>query len=109
MTGSMLREYYPVAVAAFDDLAGRDAHAVLSVAPSPEQGFAFTVTRVEALVRRVGRQRYVRTRATEIVAACAVSNCRPEPVRATPTPPPSRHWSPSLLRWPDRSPDWRNR
>ncbi|OOL31334.1 hypothetical protein GQ85_14285 [Rhodococcus rhodochrous] len=45
MTRSMLREY---SVAAFYDLAGRDAHAVLSVAPSPEQGLAFTVTRVES-------------------------------------------------------------
>jgi hypothetical protein len=36
---SLLREYYPAALAAFGtDLAGRDALAVLTVAPSPELG-----------------------------------------------------------------------
>ena len=36
---SLLREYYPAALAAFsDDLAGRDALAVLAAAPGPAQG-----------------------------------------------------------------------
>lgn len=66
---SMLREYYPAALAAFTDLASRDALAVLAAAPSPEQGRKLTAARVEALLRRAGRQRYLPTRATEIVAA----------------------------------------
>ncbi len=69
MTRSMLREYYPAALAAFDDLAGRDGLAVLAAAPSPEQGRKLTVARVEALLRKAGRQRYVKARAVEIVAA----------------------------------------
>lgn len=40
---SMLREFYPAALTAFaDDLAGRDALAVLAAAPSPEQGRRLT-------------------------------------------------------------------
>ena len=69
VTRSMLREYYPAALVAFDDLASRDALAVLAVAPSPEQGHKLTVARVEALLRRAGRQRYLTARATAIVAA----------------------------------------
>jgi hypothetical protein len=70
MIRSMLHEYYPAALAAFaDDLAGRDALAVLAAAPDPEQGRKLTVGRVETLLRRAGRQRYVTARATEIVAA----------------------------------------
>ena len=69
VTRSMLREYYPAALVAFDDLASRDALAVLAAAPSPEQGRKLTVARVETLLRRAGRQRYLTTRATEIVAA----------------------------------------
>jgi hypothetical protein len=33
----MLREYYPGALHAFDDLAGRDVLAVLAAAPHPER------------------------------------------------------------------------
>lgn len=69
VTRSMLREYYPAALAAFDDLASRDALAVLAAAPSPEQGRRLSVARVEALLRRAGRQRYVTPRAVEIVTA----------------------------------------
>ncbi len=69
VTRSMLREYYPAALVAFDDLASRDALAVLAVASSPEQGRKLTVARVEALLRRAGRQRYLTARATAIVAA----------------------------------------
>ena len=69
MTRSMLREYYPAALTAFDDLGGRDALAVLAAAPSPQQGRKLTVGRVETLLRRAGRQRYLTKRATEIVAA----------------------------------------
>lgn len=69
MTRSMLREYYPAALSAFDDLAGRDALAVLAAAPSPERGRKLTVARVQALLRKAGRRRYVQARAVEIVAA----------------------------------------
>jgi hypothetical protein len=67
---SMLREYYPAALAAFGtDLAGRDALAVLTLAPGPEQGRALSLSRIEAALRRAGRQRNLRTTAQAIQAA----------------------------------------
>ena len=66
---SMLREFYPAALVAFDDLAGRDALSVLAAAPGPEQGLRLTPARVVALLRRGGRQRYLQTAADNIVAA----------------------------------------
>jgi len=64
---SMLREYYPGALAAFDDLAGRDALAVLALAPTPAQGRRLRVTQVEKALRAAGRQRYLTATATRIV------------------------------------------
>ena len=57
---SLLREYYPAALAAFGaDLASADALAVLAAAPSPEQGRRLSQARIETLLRRGGRQRNV--------------------------------------------------
>jgi len=67
---SLLRECYPAALAAFgDDLAGRDALAVLGVAPDPAAGRRLTPARVAGLLRKAGRQRNLDRRAQEIVAA----------------------------------------
>jgi hypothetical protein len=67
---SLLREFYPAALQAFgEDLAGRDALAVLAAAPSPEQGRRLTAARVAALLDKAGRQRNLKRRAAEIVAA----------------------------------------
>jgi transposase len=67
---SNLREFYPAALAAFGtDLAGRDALAVLAAAPGPEAGAKLTVGRVQILLRKAGRRRYLAPRAQEIVAA----------------------------------------
>jgi Transposase/Transposase IS116/IS110/IS902 family len=66
---SMLREYYPGALAVFgDDLAGRDALAVLTVAPTPQQGARLSEHQVAAALRRAGRQRNITGRAADIVA-----------------------------------------
>jgi hypothetical protein len=55
---SLLREYYPSALAAFGtDLAGRDALAVLTAAPNPDLGRRLSQHRIETLLRRAGRQR----------------------------------------------------
>ena len=49
---SMLREFYPAALAAFGtDLAGRDALAVLAAAPTPTPGRRLTQSRIETLLR----------------------------------------------------------
>src|SRR5664280_973753 len=70
MLRSMLREFYPGALDAFaGELDGRDALAVLAIAPTPADGRRLSRARVETALRRAGRQRYVATRAAEIVAA----------------------------------------
>jgi transposase len=66
---SLLREFYPAALAAFDDLASRDALAVLSAAPRPDQGARLTLARVQGLLRRAGRQRNIAARAEEYLTA----------------------------------------
>ena len=77
---SLLREFYPAALEAFhEDLAGRDALAVLKVAPDPERGRRLTVSRVKALLKAAGRQRNLQTRAAEIVAALRTEQL---PIRA---------------------------
>jgi len=63
---SLLREYYPAALAAFGtDLASRDALAVLSVAPNPELGRRLSQARIETLLRRAGRQQNLSTTAAK--------------------------------------------
>jgi len=67
---SMLREFYPAALEAFaDDLAGRDALAVLAIAPTPAAGRALTRAPVVAVLRKAGRQRNLQARAEQITAA----------------------------------------
>jgi transposase len=67
---SLLREYYPAALAAFGaDLADRDALAVLAVAPTPEAGRRLSQARLESVLRRAGRQRNLAAAAAKIQAA----------------------------------------
>ena len=66
---STLREFYPAALVAFDDLASGDALEVLRVAPTPELGRGLSVTKISAALRRGGRQRRIHERAGEIQAA----------------------------------------
>lgn len=66
---SMLREFYPAALHAFDDLHGRDALAVLAAAPTPRAGQALTVEVITEILRQGGRQRYLTTTATKIHTA----------------------------------------
>jgi hypothetical protein len=77
---SMLREFYPAALTAFaDDLAGRDALAVLAAAPSPELGRRLTPARVVTLLRRGGRQRNLQTTAEHIVQALRAEQLEARP------------------------------
>lgn len=67
---SMLREFYPAALEAFgEDLAGRDALAVLTVAPTPAAGRALSTARLVSVLRKAGRQRNLQVRAEEIFTA----------------------------------------
>ena len=67
---SMLREFYPAALAAFgDDLASPGALAILSIAPSPEAGRRLSQAKIAAALRRAGRQRGIEALAERIQAA----------------------------------------
>jgi hypothetical protein len=66
---SALREFYPAALAAFDDLTSGDAVEVLRQAPTPAQGAALSRTQITAALRRGGRQRRAGERAAAIQAA----------------------------------------
>jgi transposase len=64
-----LREYYPAALEAFEDLAHGDALGVLGRAPSPEQGTRLSLPAIYSALKRGGRQRNIDARAREIQAA----------------------------------------
>ena len=66
---SMLREFYPGALGAFESLAGGDALAVLAVAPTPVLGRGLSRSKIASALRRGGRRRRVDERAEEIQAA----------------------------------------
>src|SRR5437762_3314370 len=66
---SALREYYPAALVAFDDLAHHDCLAVLAKAPAPADGARLTIGQITAALRRGGRQRNLQRRAEQSHAA----------------------------------------
>lgn len=61
-----LREYYPGALAAFDDLDDRDTLAVLKRAPDPATGARLTISQLKAALRAGGRKRYIDATAQRI-------------------------------------------
>jgi hypothetical protein len=69
MLRSALREFYPAALAAFDDLTSGDAVEVLRAAPTPALGAALSRSKIAAALRRGGRQRRIDERAAQIQAA----------------------------------------
>jgi hypothetical protein len=76
-----LREYYPAALVAFDDLASNDCLAVLAKAPTPATGARLSVGQITAALKRGGRQRNLDRRATEIHdALCSEQLTSPEPI-----------------------------
>jgi len=81
---SALRAFYPAALAAFGgDPGGRDAVAVLQLAPSPDRGRALSQAELVAALRRAGRRRQVEARAAAIQAALASQQLEAPPVVAT--------------------------
>ena len=61
-----LREYFPAALVAFDDLAHPDAVAVLTKAPDPTSAARLSVAQIRGALRSGGRQRNLDARAAEI-------------------------------------------
>jgi transposase len=66
---SALREYYPAALEAFDDLHDRDALAVLGRAATPGEATRMSLAKIRSALKHAGRQRNLDTRAQEIIAA----------------------------------------
>jgi hypothetical protein len=66
---SALREYYPAALEAFEDLAHGDALGVLRRAPTPAQGAQLDMAAIQSALKRGGRKRNIAARAREIRAA----------------------------------------
>jgi transposase len=64
-----LREYYPAALVAFEDLAHGDALGVLGRAPTPEQGAHLPLSAIQSALKRGGRQRNIAARARQVQAA----------------------------------------
>jgi len=79
---SALREFYPAALAAFDDLTSSDAIEVLRAAPVPAAGAALSRTQIAAALCRGGRQRRITERTAVIQAALRAPQLAPPPVIA---------------------------
>ncbi|HVM18481.1 MAG TPA: IS110 family transposase [Egibacteraceae bacterium] len=79
---STLREFYPAALMAFEDLAHLDALAVLAKAPTPQRGAALRRTQVEAALRAGGRKRNITSRAEQVVAALRTEQLQALPLVA---------------------------
>jgi transposase len=78
-----LREYYPAALVAFEDLSHGDALGVLHRAPTPTEGAHLALGAIQAAVKRGGRQRNIAERAREIRAALRSEQlAAPAPVAA---------------------------
>jgi hypothetical protein len=69
MLRSTLREFYPAALVAFEDLASGDALEVLRITSTPTLGAPLSRSKIAAALHRGGRQRRVDERAAEIQAA----------------------------------------
>lgn len=63
---SALREFYPAALEAFDDLTHGDALAVLEQGPNPERGRSLSRAKIASALRRGGRQLNIDKRAEQI-------------------------------------------
>jgi transposase len=80
---SALREYYPAALQAFDNLADRDALAVLGRAPTPAEAAHLSLAKIRSALKRAGRQRNLDARAQEIAAVlCTEQLAAPAAVSA---------------------------
>ncbi len=80
---SALREYYPAALIAFEDLTHGDALGVLDRAPTPAQGAHLAPAAIQAALKRGGRQRNIAARAREIRAVLRTEHlAAPAPVAA---------------------------
>ncbi len=64
-----LREYFPAALVAFNDLGHSDAVSVLAKASHPDQAARLSQSQIQSALKRGGRQRNLKTRAADIQKA----------------------------------------
>jgi len=76
---SVLREYYPTFLAAFADLASREARATLHLAPSPLQGQRIRTAGLTSALRGAGRSRGIPAAVEQIHAALHGDQLRQTP------------------------------
>jgi len=79
---STLREFYPAALDAFDDLGSGDALAVLAIAPTPSLGRRLSRSKIASALRRGGRQRRIEERAEQIQVALRTTQLEAAPLVA---------------------------
>lgn len=60
-----LKAFYPAAINTFQSLTGRDALAVLAIAPTPTRGRQVTVSQIRKALEKAGRKRNLEARAVE--------------------------------------------
>ena len=77
---STLREFYPGALAVFDELASGDARSVLAIAPTPTLGRQLSRSKIASALRRGGRKRRIDERAVEIQAALRTTQLEAPPL-----------------------------
>ena len=80
---STLREFYPAALVAFDDLSSPDALEVLRMAPTPTLGAGLSRSKIAAALRRGGRQRRIDESAAKIQTALRSEQLQAPAVVAT--------------------------
>jgi transposase len=78
-----LREYYPGALQAFEDLTHGDALGVLDRAPTPDQGARLSRSAIQSALKRGGRQRNIDARAREVQAVLRSEHLAAPAVLAT--------------------------
>ena len=80
---SVLREFFPAALASFSELAHTDCLATLSIAPTPAAAQTLTTKRIASALRRGGRSRGADAKALEIRDRLRVETLRaPEELEA---------------------------
>ncbi len=78
-----LREYFPTALEAFEELSHRDAIAVLAKTPHPDQAKVLSIPQIRSALKRGGRQRNLDTRAAEIQTALRTPQLAASPAVTT--------------------------
>ncbi len=79
---STLREFYPAALEAFEDLTHGDALAVLDLAPTPAAGRGLSLAKIASALRRSGRQRNIETKAEQVHTALRAPQLEQPPLIA---------------------------